>query len=41
MTLAILLLGSFSVFAKSLDEGRAELQDEREWTLGKLYEEIP
>ena len=41
LTLALLLLASLPVFAKSLDEERAELQEKREWTLGKLYEEIP
>ena len=41
LTMALLLLASLPVFAKSLDEERAELQEKREWTLGKLYEEIP
>ncbi len=41
LTFALLLLGVSSVFAASLDEERAELQEKREWTLAKLYEEIP
>ncbi len=41
MTLVLLLLGTLSAAAKSLDEEREELREKREWTLGKLYEEIP
>ncbi len=41
LTLALFLLGTLSVSAKSLDEERAELQEKREWTLAELYEEIP
>jgi lipid-binding SYLF domain-containing protein len=41
LTLALCLLGASSVFAKSLDEEREELAEKREWTLEKLYEEIP
>ena len=41
LTFVLLLLGASSVFAKSPDEERAELQEKREWTLEKLYEEIP
>ncbi len=41
LTLAILLLGTVSVFAKSLDEERQELREKNDWTLEKLYEEIP
>ncbi len=41
LMIALLLLGTASAFAKSLDEERAELEEKREWTLAKLYEEIP
>lgn len=41
LTLTLFLLGASSAFAKSLDEERAELAEKREWTLAKLYEEIP
>ena len=41
LTLALCLLGASSVFAKSLDEEREELREKNDWTLAKLYEEIP
>ncbi len=41
LTLSLLILGAASAFAKTLDEERAELEEKREWTLEKLYEEVP
>ena len=41
LMLALLLLGTLSVAAKSLDEQRAEIREKNEEVLEKLYEEIP
>ena len=41
LTLTILLLGTLSVAAKSLDEERAEIREKNAQILDMLYEEIP